>query len=103
MSRILHGDRRTLGGSHTAVSTCTIDAAGEVIATRLDYVEYHRPSPPHTGPVFIIGQSASGKDILAVDVEDLIDLAGAVARSGRVEPDHVPVDSSEPSTLDSMS
>ena len=74
---ITTGDRRTLRGPSTRVSRCTLDAAGEIVATTEIYTEYHQADAVG-GPVYVVGKTPDGKaDLLATGVRDQVELAAA--------------------------
>jgi len=75
MSRLIEGNRHTIGGPNTEVSTCTLDKDGEIISARLDYIEYHHPHPPHKGPVFVLGTSGEEADVFVLSTEGRDSLA----------------------------
>lgn len=98
MSDIIIGDRGVLSGPITEHRSCTVGRDGEITATTLDWVCYHR-SPGQRGPVYVLGRDASDRDLLAVDVRGLADLVDAADRSGRVRPLPEPVDRPEPAPV----
>ena len=91
MSRVITGDRRTLGNSWTRHGSCTVDRDGEVIAITTDWICYHSP-PGGGGPVYVLGRDAEARDLTAIEVRDLSDLVDAAERSGRVKPAPEPVE-----------
>ncbi len=91
MATITTCDRRTLRGPSTTVSRCTLDAAGEIVATVEIYTEYHQADV--SGSVYVVGKTLDGKaDLLATGVRDQAELSAACEAAKAPAEEPKPVD-----------